>query len=291
MKIPENAHEVVRRIFVSPLNNTELTEEEAGKEGELLGCSFYTSLFHLGDALEYIRQVRASKVISNAKDIEFEIWLAEGTYKPLYTREGGADESAGEPSQRDNSYVIPDNVKLFGGFKGDEPYAWGEISLVNASGVHFEDISNYAPEQIQDLLNKRESGEFSGNGVKEPWDFAHQTILSGRVNVAEGARNVYHVIYSRAEDDVTDSKGVVLDGLTIMDGETASTLEGQKEIGRGGGIYTYGVDYTLNRCRLLNNKAVRGGALHALNADVVVSGSVFAGNGTVDNPKVGEGLR
>ena len=289
MKNPENAHEVVRRIFVSPLNNTELTEEEAGKEGELLGCSFYTSLFHLGDALEYIRQVRASKVIPNAKDIEFEIWLAEGTYKPLYTREGGADESAGEPSQRDNSYVIPDNVKLFGGFKGDEPYAWGEISLVNASGVHFEDISNYAPEQIQDLLNKRESGEFSGNGVKEPWDFAHQTILSGRVNVAEGARNVYHVIYSRAEDDVTDSKGVVLDGLTIMDGETASTLEGQKEIGRGGGIYTYGVDYTLNRCRLLNNKAVRGGALHALNADVVVSGSVFAGNGTVDNPKVGEG--
>ena len=86
---------------------------------------------------------------------------------------------------------------------------------MNASGVHFEDISNYAPEQIQDLLNKRESGEFSGNGVKEPWDFAHQTILSGRVNVAEGARNVYHVIYSRAEDDVTDSKGVVLDGLTI----------------------------------------------------------------------------
>ena len=74
-----------------------------------------------------------------------------------------------------------------------------------------------------------------------------------------------------------------------MDGETASTLEGQKEIGRGGGIYTYGVDYTLNRCRLLNNKAVRGGALHALNADVVVSGSVFAGNGTVDNPKAGEG--
>ena len=34
---------------------------------------------------------------------------------------------------------------------------------------------------------------------------------------------------------------------------------------------------------------MRGGALHALNADVVVSGSVFAGNGTVDNPKVGEG--
>ena len=85
-----------------------------------MGCSFYTSLFHLGDALEYIRQVRASKVIPNAKDIEFEIWLAEGTYKPLYTREGGADESAGEPSQRDNSYVIPDNVKLFGGFKGDD---------------------------------------------------------------------------------------------------------------------------------------------------------------------------
>lgn len=286
MKMPDEEKDVVRRIFVSPAHNTDLVEGVDPEESYLLGRSFYTSLFHLGDALEYIRQVRE---LPFGRDIAFEIWLAEGTYKPQYTREGGADETAGEPSQRDNSYVIPDNVKLFGGFSGDEPYAYGKISLANESGVQFEDITDYKPEQVQAILDKREPGEFSGNGVKEPWDFAHQTILSGRVNVDEVARNVYHVVYSKAENDAADSKGVVLDGLTIMDGETASTLEGQSEVGRGGGIYTYGVDYTLNRCRLLNNKAVRGGALHALNADIVVSGSIFAGNGTVDNPHVGTG--
>lgn len=286
MEMPEDASGVVRRIFVSPAHNTDLVEGVDREESYLLGRSFYTSLFHLGDALEYIRQVRE---LPFGKDIAFEIWLAEGTYKPQYTREGGADETAGEPSQRDNSYVVPDNVKLFGGFSGDELYAYGDVSLANEAGVAFEDISNYDDGKIQELLNKRESGEFSGNGVNEPWDFAHQTILSGRVNVDEVARNVYHVIYSKAEDNAAGSKGVVLDGLTIMDGETASTLEELSEVGRGGGIYTYGVNYTLNRCRLLNNEAVRGGALYALNADVVVSGSIFAGNGTVDNPQVGAG--
>ena len=45
-------------------------------------------------------------------------------------------------------------------------------------------------------------------------------------------------------------------------------MKGRSEVGRGAGIYTVGVDYKLVRCRLLNNKAVRGGAVYALNANV-----------------------
>lgn len=285
MEVPRALDEVVNRIFVSVADNVDLADGE--DEGKLLGRSFFTSLFHLGDALEYIRKVRG--VFPEAADIPFEIWMAEGTYKPLYTREG----ATGDGGQRNNSYTIPDNVKVFGGFSGKEPYACGDITLENLpeefKGEGLKDISGASDEEVKGMLGDRKAGDFNGNGVTEPWDFAHQTILSGRVNMAESSQNVYHVVYSKAEDMDGKGKGVVLDGLTIMDGETSPVLEGGGMIGRGGGVYTDGVDYTLNRCRLQDNKAVCGGALCAVDADVVVSGSVFAGNGTVDSPGADDG--
>lgn len=72
-----------------------------------------------------------------------------------------------------------------------------------------------------------------------------------------------------------------------MDGETYNVMKGRSEVGRGAGIYTVGVDYKLVRCRLLNNKAVRGGAVYALNANVTSVGSIFAGNGTVEDAEIG----
>ena len=116
---------------------------------------------------------------------------------------------------------------------------------------------------------------------------AHPTILSGHVNLSAKEKNVYHVLYSKADAQVSDLGGVTLDGLTIMDGETYNVMKGRSEVGRGAGIYTVGVDYKLVRCRLLNNKAVRGGAVYALNANVTSVGSIFAGNGTVEDAEIG----
>ena len=39
---------------------------------------------------------------------------------------------------------------------------------------------------------------------------------------------------------------------------------------------------------MLNNKAVRGGAVYALNANVTSVGSIFAGNGTVEDAEIGD---
>ena len=279
MKIPTNVNDVVKRIFVSQTKNAELVEGES--EEDLLGRSFYTSLSSLDDALEYVKQVRQK--VGGAAGTEFEIWMAEGTYKPRYTRaiEG---EGTGEPSQRRNSFVIPGGVKVFGGFSGTEMYSWGDMALTNVSGS-FESIED---SNVDAKLNIRTTADLNNNGIHEAWEFEHQTILSGNVNVSADAKNVYHVIYSK-KDGSGQNDHVTLDGLTVMDGETYHILKGGNELGRGGGIYTNGVDYTLNRCRLLNNKAVRGGAVHALDADVLAVGSVFAGNGTVDNPSVEQG--
>lgn len=50
------------------------------------------------------------------------------------------------------------------------------------------------------------------------------------------------------------------------------------EIGRGGAIYTDRVHYTLNRCRLIKNTGLHGGAIYANNASFDIIGSYIGGN-------------
>ena len=277
MRMPRNEGEIIKRIFVSLTANVELSNEEAEQEDELKGCSFYTGLA----SLDYINKVRATDF---GDDTDFEIWMAEGTYKPRNARKD-ADPETGEPNQRQNSFVIPQGVQIFGGFSGEENYSYGLDKLFNKGEL--KDLKESTDADILNLLDARESGDLNSNGITEPWEMAHPTILSGHVNLSAKEKNVYHVLYSKADAQVSGLGGVTLDGLTIMDGETYNVMKGRSEVGRGAGIYTVGVDYKLVRCRLLNNKAVRGGAVYALNANVTSVGSIFAGNGTVEDAEIG----
>ena len=281
MRMPRNEGEIIKRIFVSLTANVELSNEEAEQEDELKGCSFYTGLASLDEALDYINKVRATDF---GDDTDFEIWMAEGTYKPRNARKD-ADPETGEPNQRQNSFVIPQGVQIFGGFSGEENYSYGLDKLFNKGEL--KDLKESTDADILNLLDARESGDLNSNGITEPWEMAHPTILSGHFNLSAKEKNVYHVLYSKADAQVSGLGGVTLDGLTIMDGETYNVMKGRSEVGRGAGIYTVGVDYKLVRCRLLNNKAVRGGAVYALNANVTSVGSIFAGNGTVEDAEIG----
>lgn len=281
MKIPDDKSEVIKRIFVSLTANVKLEGDEVEREDELKGRSFYTGLASLDEALDYINKVRAKDF---GRDMDFEIWMAEGTYKPRNARKD-ADPETGEPNQRQNSFIIPQGVQIFGGFSGEENYSYGLDKLFNKGEL--KDLKESTDADILNLLDARESGDLNSNGITEPWEMAHPTILSGHVNLSAKEKNVYHVLYSKADAQVSGLGGVTLDGLTIMDGETYNVMKGRSEVGRGAGIYTVGVDYKLVRCRLLNNKAVRGGAVYALNANVTSVGSIFAGNGTVEDAEIG----
>ncbi len=268
---------LLTRIFVSQGANVQLPE--GANMDDYIGRSFYTSLAWLDDALEYIRTIRSkNKEYENTK---FEIMLAAGTYKPSYRRTDAVTQVI---DQRRNSYVIPQGVSIYGGFSGDEKYSSGGITQIpGLDGVSFTDM---AP--INDILSARIYSDFNQNGIEEPWELAHQAILSGNVNVSEQVKNVYHVVYSNAGDNPTTLHPVVLDGLTVMDGETSNVLSDvtkTDEIGRGGGIYSNGVPYVLNRCRLTNNFAVRGGAVYMRDAKLTIINSILAGNGTVENPQ------
>ena len=268
------------RIFVSQGTNVKLRDKE--KMLDYLGRSFYTSFPTLEDALAYIRKMRKDRTDGADDDTHFEILVAHGTYKPTNMRTDAASGVAYD--QRLYSFVVPQNVSIYGGFEGNGSVEnYSSDDQLTSIPAEEGDLEIKYDENINNLLSKRTFSDFNGNGIEEPWELEQQTILSGAINASATARNVYHVLLT---NDTDATHGVVLDGLTVMDGETyheMSNASEQNEAGRGGGLYSNGVGYTISRCRFLNNFGVRGGAVFMRDARLNVIGSMFAGNGTVDN--------
>lgn len=264
------------RIFVSQTTNVTLPDNE--DMNKYLGRSFYTSFSTLEDALGYIRSMRGKGHNDN-----FEILIAGGTYKPSNER---TTTAAVTHDQRLCSFEVPQGVSIYGGFSGTEKYS-------SSSSTDTDGFTNIGTEvtglnvdgDIEDILKARTYSDFNQNNILEPWELANQTILSGQINVSSTARNAYHVVFTD-KGTATTVDPVVLDGLTVMYGQTYNELSistYNNEQGRGGGIYSNGVTYTISRCRLLNNTAVRGGAVFVRDADLNLSGCILAGNKTVEN--------
>lgn len=267
--------ELFTRLFVSQSTNISLPDGE--DMNRYLGRSFYTSFATLEDALGYIRKMRGDDQITGDKS-HFEILVAGGTYKPTYER--GDDQAAPdvEHDQRLYSFVVPQGVSIYGGFSGTENYSTGIDKIETQDGTT---ISLTPGGDIDDILAARDFSDFNQNNIREPWELAQQTILSGQINASATEQNAYHVVYSN------DGEGdVLLDGLTVMYGQTdnrLSAIVADDEQGRGGGIYSRGVNYTLRRCRVLDNVAVRGGGIYVRDADLNLSGCILAGNSAVEN--------
>ena len=276
--IPDPKIEKLTKLFVNQTTDFRVADDV--DLDKVVGRSFYTPLYHLDDALEYVRKAREAGI-----DDEIEIFVAQGTYKPTIRR---TDASTPTENQRQNSFVVPAGVKIYGGFIGDELYS----SIASVQGESGELTLNPAF-NTEAALAGRATTDYNQNGISEPWELANQTILSGDINASETVKNAYHVLFSsikkEGNGDITGQGTVTLDGLTVMDGETANYLpvsvEGDletNEIGRGGGLYSRGVDYFINRCRFLNNKGIRGNAAYVRGATATVIGSIFAGNSTVE---------
>lgn len=262
------------RIFVSQAENVKLQD---GKNMlDYLGKSFYTAFSTMEDALAYVRSMRKNGQNTNT---EFEILVSGGTYKPIYKRGEGESSETVTNDQRLYSFVVPYGVSIYGGFSGTEMYSTEGTSSIPAEN---SEMTMEAGGDINDILSVRGLSDFNGNGIKEPWELANQTILSGNINVSAEVNNVYHVLYTNAPTGVNNPAPILLDGLTVMDGETfneLSNVNNNDEAGRGGGLYSNGVGYTINRCRFMNNFGLRGGAVYVRDARLNVIGSIFAGNG------------
>lgn len=291
-----NKEKLLKRLFVSQTGGEIVTEEEKAK---YYGRSFLTPFNSLEAALDYINEAREEKVATEAT--HFEILMTGGTYKPSKMRQNkDLSQEQNTIDRRLQSFTIPVNVDIFGSFSENDLYSSTPVNPTTGNKITGDEFTSFGDKtlvpdgDIKDILTKRNANDMTDNnknGLIEPWEFSNPTILSGDIKASEKERNVYHVVYSNAGTTGTSAtlnNEVVLDGITIMNGETMTKLKTEEEgtnevaeIGRGGGIYTNRVNYTLNRCRLIKNSGLHGGAVYVNNASLDIIGSTISGNSNV----------
>lgn len=288
-------NKLLKRLFVSQTGGEIVTEEE---KATYYGRSFLTPFNSLEAALDYINEARTERVADEST--HFEILMTGGTYKPSKMRQNkDLSPEQNTIDRRLQSFTIPVNVDIFGSFSASDLYSSTPVDHTTGNKTGDELTSfggkTLVPDgNIKDILaerNKHYMTDNNKNGLIEPWEFQNPTILSGDIKASEKERNVYHVVYSNAgstNTSTTSNNEVVLDGITIMNGETMTQLKIEEggttevaEIGRGGGIYTNRVNYTLNRCRLIKNSGLHGGAVYVNNASLDIIGSTISGNSNV----------
>ena len=287
---------LLKRLFVSQTGGEIVTEEEKAK---YYGRSFLTPFNSLEAALDYINEARTEGVATEAT--HFEILMTGGTYKPSKMRQNkDLSPEQNTIDRRLQSFTIPVNVDIFGSFSENDLYSSTPVNPTTGNKITGDEFTSFGDKtlvpdgDIKDILTKRNANDMTDNnknGLIEPWEFSNPTILSGDIKASEKERNVYHVVYSNAGttgSSATANNEVVLDGITIMNGETMTQLKIEEEgttevaeIGRGGAIYTNRVNYTLNRCRLIKNSGLHGGAVYVNNASLDIIGSTISGNSNV----------
>lgn len=287
-------NKLLKRLFVSQTGGEIVTEEEKAK---YYGRSFLTPFNSLEAALDYINEARTEGVADETT--HFEILMTGGTYKPSKMRQNkDLSPEQNTIDRRLQSFTIPVNVDIFGSFSASDLYSSTPV-IPHTENKTGEELTSFGGKtlvpdgDIKKILADRNSNmtDNNKNGLIEPWEFQNPTILSGDIKASEKERNVYHVVYSNAgstNTSTTSNNEVVLDGITIMNGETTTKLKIEEggttevaEIGRGGGIYTNRVNYTLNRCRLIKNSGLHGGAVYVNNASLDIIGSTISGNSNV----------
>lgn len=293
LDLPEiNKDKLLTRLFVSNEGGEEVSDELKQK---YYGRSFLTPFNSLDAALDYIEEVRKQPAEGSPLATEathFEILMTGGTYKPSQIRKDVSNAQTNK-DRRLQSFTIPINVDIYGSFSVEDNYSSDpEGTVATESFTSLGNITLRPDMKIKDILserNKNHMADNNKNGLIDPWEFKNPTIFSGDIKESEKERKVYHVVYSRKKTTGTSAENVndnvVLDGITIMNGEAMTALATNEntggemdEIGRGGAIYTDRVHYTLNRCRLIKNTGLHGGAIYANNASFDIIGSYIGGN-------------
>lgn len=221
LAVPTDQSKLLRRLYVArseELNPATVNalQTNGGDIYSQPGSSQGYPFQKLDDALEYVRQER--KQHPDKSNTKFEIIVGRGIFLPHRTVKGVQGYG------RTNTFLIPEGVSLLGGFNNAVTTTTFEGQAPDATTAS---PAGYTIQQkdAATLLANRPQLDVDANNIIEPWEFANQTILSGKVvNTSSNDQfNVYHVVMALANPDYvgtlpTQPAPIVIDGLTISDG-------------------------------------------------------------------------
>ena len=163
-----------------------------------------------------------------------QIWVAEGTYCPLYNADGydaSASTFPNTPGGNNNAFVLVPNVKLYGGFAA--PLPTGSVPAFGAAGRDGETV----------LSGDLDKDDIPGDLVTNKSDNCNHTVISAG-NVGTASLDGFTVTGGKGSG-FTD---ITVNGVTVYDNE-------------GGGIFNYNSSPSLANVTVSGNSAASGGGM------------------------------
>ncbi|MBS1732111.1 MAG: hypothetical protein JST02_02335, partial [Bacteroidetes bacterium] len=172
-----------------------------------------------------------------------EIWVAKGTYYPLYD---AATLGCAPADNRDKSFVLVNDVKVYGGFSGGETDTAGRDFVANETIL---------------------SGDFNNDDII--------TGSGATLSISNNTENSYHVLGSAGAAGTAR-----LDGFTVQkgnaDGSNTITVNTQAiRRNRGGGMYNYLSSPIITNCTFTGNLATYGGGVYNDVSSPIITKSKF----------------
>jgi hypothetical protein len=208
--------------------------------GNFLANSWDNAAPEIADALVAAKNSTAIK----------EIWVAGGTYKPLYS---AADNNFGNADGRNNTFLLVNNVKLFGGFPT---------------------IGNPLPAERNPTLNQTIlSGDFNNDDVV--------TGSGTTLSISGNAENAYHVLIAAGPMGTAEFDGFYIRSGNASDNSNV-TVNGLQVYNRNGaGLTNIGASYAIKNCHFESNYVYFGAGAGMLNtggANTTISECRFVNN-------------
>ncbi|MDD3322033.1 MAG: choice-of-anchor Q domain-containing protein [Paludibacter sp.] len=192
-----------------------------------------------------------------------QIWVAAGTYYPMYVAGNGTTD-------RDKAFVLPNNIKIYGGFAGTESSVDSRNIKSNASILSGDlgTIGNTSDNAFHVIISSGSVGTAELNGFTisdgRAINYTDRTVNSNAVKSSEGG-GIY-CIYSSP----------ILSNLIIKSNYAQY---------HGGGIYNANSSPTITNVLVCNNTSDQGGAGININsgAPTILNSTIATNTSTGDS--------
>ncbi len=244
-------------ISITPDGNNILYVNKSVSGGSGSGDSWANAVPELADALKYAQLQNAITPYTSANPLK--IFVAKGTYKPFYSP---ADNNFGNPAGRGNSFLMVNNVQLYGGFAGTEAtLAERDLTIVGnattlSGDVNGDDIITGSGSTLS-ITNNADNNRH----VVVSAGAVETALLDGIAITGGNANNAGNVTVNQKTISNLNGGGMINNSSSPI--LTNVTLSGNSAIDIGGGMYN--VDSSspsLTHVTLSGNSATRGGGMY-----------------------------
>ena len=263
-----------------PADNNVLFVDRNVASGSKDGSSWENAIPELGDALKLVREQWDAGTVSWDAANPLNIWVANGTYLPLYD---AADGEYTLDGGRDNAFVMVEHVNIYGGFAGDEDPASFDLNSRDFEAnetILTGDING--DDQISGddgNLSFASRSDNVGHVVISAFDDAEASVRLDGFSIvggnAEGASDLFLVNGEQVFTDI--GGGVYVESGNFYLANSIITQNSSSNV--GGGIFGSNASLTLENTKVMQNHSSFGGGLSINNgSDAVLVGVVVASN-------------